>query len=406
MENMVKTVLLSAILCVQLLVSCHSQERSTGVTASVTKVVGGPFENREFIYQKMPESIGPTDTSAGWQQNGPKLLLTGTVYAPNGITPVPGVVIYYYHTDITGRYTHRHEMPGSMPPNKKGQTHGYIRGWVKTNDKGQYFIYTVRPGTYPTRDEPAHVHLTVKEPNEISEYYIDDIVFDDDALLTTAKRLSLETRGGSGVVRIVKKDTLLVGERDIRLGLHIPDYPAPATTKSQSGREVGEEVFSFGPNHAWGPDKGTETCPVCKYGWFHGILYFVGNHPNEADILKWLIFLEAESMKREKYLKVFFVYGNEEDGAKNRSRSKLEKLGIDLQLKHLALTWVPSFNDKPSDIYLNKINPDVENTILVYKRRNIVGKFLNLRASQPAFELVQQSLDKSANEYFYLEGGH
>lgn len=403
---MVKAVLLSAILSFELLVSCHSQERSTGVSATSSLAVGGPFENREFLYQKMPDTIGPADTSAGWHQNGPKLLLTGTVYGPNGTIPVPGVVIYYYHTDVTGRYKHRPEVPGSMPPNDKGQTHGYIRGWVKTNDKGEYFIYTVRPGTYPTRDEPDHVHLTVKEPNQISEYYIDDIVFDDDPMLTTAKRLSRENRAGSGVVRLVQKDVLWVGERDIRLGLNIPDYSAAASEKALSGREAGEEVFSFGPNHAWGPDKGTQTCPVCKYGWYNGILYFVGNHPDEADIRKWLVFLEAESLKRKKYLKVFFVYGNEEDGAKNRSDAKLEKLGSELQLKQVALTSVPSFSDRPSDIYLNRINPEVENTILVYKRSIIVGKFVNLRADASSFSLMQQSLDKSVNEYFYLEGGY
>lgn len=136
------------------------------------------------------------------------------------------MVVYHYHTDITGRYKHRPEVPESMPPIEKGQTHG----WVKSNAKGQYFINTVRPGTYPTRDEPAHVHLTVKEPNEISEYYVDDMVFDDDPLLTTAKRVSLENRAGSGVVRLVKKDGLWVGERDIRLGLHIPDYPGAENT--------------------------------------------------------------------------------------------------------------------------------------------------------------------------------
>ena len=136
------------------------------------------------------------------------------------------MVVYHYHTDITGRYKHRPEVPESMPPIEKGQKHG----WVKTNDNGQYFIYTVRPGTYPTRDEPAHVHLTVQEPNEISEYYIDDMVFDDDPLLTTAKRVSLKNRAGSGVVRLMQKDGLWVGELDIRLGLHIPDYPGAENT--------------------------------------------------------------------------------------------------------------------------------------------------------------------------------
>jgi protocatechuate 3,4-dioxygenase beta subunit len=112
-----------------------------------------------------------------------------------------------------------------MPPNKQGQTHGYIRGWVKTDAEGKYFIYTIKPGTYPTRDAPAHIHFTVKEPNDIKEYYIDDVVFDDDPLLNTEARAKLENRCGSGIVRLAAKESLQVGERNLILGLNIPNHP-------------------------------------------------------------------------------------------------------------------------------------------------------------------------------------
>ncbi|MBC8107137.1 MAG: hypothetical protein H7Z14_11150 [Anaerolineae bacterium] len=184
-----------------------------------------------------------------------------------------------------------------MAPNTLGQTHGYIRGWVRTGPDGRYAIKTVRPGTYPSNDEPAHVHATIKEPGR-DEYYIDDFVFDDDTLLTTQKRLRMENRCGSGVLRLVRKDGVLVGERNIILGRNIPGHPHASAKAASSGRNIGEDVVSFIPFHAWGPDKGTRTCPICKYGWYHGILYFVGNNPNWDDTKAWLTFLEAESAKR------------------------------------------------------------------------------------------------------------
>ncbi len=273
---------------------------------------------------------------------------------------------------------------------------------MKTDQDGRYAIYTIRPGAYPGNDEPAHIHITVKEPNEIREYYLDDFVFDDDKILNSARRKKLENRGGSGILRMVKQDDLLVGERNIILGLNIPGYPTKPLNTAGSGGNIGEDVFSFIPYHAWGPDKGTRTCPVCKYGWYHGILYFVGNIPNWDDIRTWLTFLENESRKREKYLKVYFVYGNEKGYDKAKRTTELEKLGRELKLNKLALTFVPSFTDKESEIDLNKINPEVVNTFIIYKRSRIVDKFINLRPTQQNFELVIKRLDETINDYFHL----
>jgi len=312
------------------------------------------------------------------------------------------VLLYYYQTNAAGRYVHKPEEKRSMPPNNLGQTHGYIRGWVKTGADGKYAIYTIRPGVYPTNDEPAHVHITVKEPNDINEYYIDDFVFDDDKLLNSARRQKLENRSGSGNLRLVQKEGLYIGERNIILGLNIPNYPSEGASTISSGLNAGEDVFSFIPYHAWGPDKGTKTCPICKYGWYHGILYFVGNNPNWPEINQWLQFLEKESQKREKYLKVYFVYGNEAAYNKASREKELETLGRNLQLQNVALTFVPSFKDTESEIHLNKINPATQNTFLLYKRSRIIDKFIDLKPTEENFAQIQQRLNQSINEYFHL----
>lgn len=215
---------LITVLC-NFLTSCNGQKTEANKTTDKSQTVGGKFENSEYTYNGIPEVISSIDTSAGWKLEGPKILLTGIVYQIDGKTPASDVLLYYYQTNTEGKYLHKPEESRSMPPNNLGQTHGYIRGWVKTDKEGKYFVYTVRPGSYPGSDELAHIHITVKEPNDIKEYYIDEFVFDDDKFLTSAKRVKMENRCGSGILRLVKKGDLQIGERNIVLGLNIPGYP-------------------------------------------------------------------------------------------------------------------------------------------------------------------------------------
>ena len=210
------------------LASCNGQVRKDTPpqqSGNSTAAVGGPFENREFTYIGMPGNITATDTSAGWTLAGQKLLLTGIVYQPDASTPAPGVLIYYYQTNTDGKYVHKADVARSMPPNAGGQTHGYIRGWVRTDQQGRYSIYTVRPASYPGSDEPAHIHVTIKEPNDLPEYWIDDFLFDDDPFLTPARRQRLPGRAGSGILQLERQDSLWIGRRNMVLGQNIPAYP-------------------------------------------------------------------------------------------------------------------------------------------------------------------------------------
>lgn len=188
-------------------------------------IVGGPFENGEFMYIGMPENIKSIDTSAGWTQKGQKLLVTGTIYKLDGKTPAPDVILYYYHTDINGVYA------GKQGLDPRVVRHGYIRGWVKSDANGKYSIYTVRPAPYPNTNFEAHIHPAIKEPNIAKEYYIDEFVFDDDQLLTAEKRKKLPNRGGSGILRVLISGDLQIAEHNIILGLNIPNYPETNKTE-------------------------------------------------------------------------------------------------------------------------------------------------------------------------------
>ncbi len=167
--------------------SCKGQSKDaekseTNIRSTKQKLVGGPFENSEFMYIGIPDKINSVDTSAGWNQKGQKLLITGKILKADGKTPAPDVILYYYHTDTEGYYANK---PGL---DSRVSRHGYIRGWVKSDKNGDYTIYTVRPGPYPNSDSPAHIHPSIKEPNSINEYYIDEFVFDDDITINFRAR--------------------------------------------------------------------------------------------------------------------------------------------------------------------------------------------------------------------------
>ena len=50
----------------------------------------------------------------------------------------------------------------------------------------------------------------------------------------------------------------------------------------------------------------------------------------------------------------------------------------------------------------SKINQQVDNTIILFKRSKIIGKFVNLKPTQDNFKLLSNRLDETINEYFYL----
>lgn len=380
------------------LMGCDARGPATAQPTPAQRVVGGGIDGPDG-WQGVPAELSWQDTSPGWTQQGQRIKLTGTILQPDGRTPAPGVVLYYYHTNTQGRYIHDASEPRSMPPNELGQTHGAIRGWVKTGADGRYEILTVRPGTYPTRDAPDHVHATIKEPG-LDAYYIDDFVFDDDPLLTAKERRKLENRCGSGVLRLVKVGDLFVGERDIILGRNIPGHPGAKPQGVVSGPNVGEDVVSFTPRHAWGPDKGTSTCPVCKYGWYHGVLYVVAKDPNWPEIKSWLAFFERESAAREDRLKVYFVYADPRGYNAAVRERELEALGRELGLKHVALTFVPSVTDEASEVALNRISPDVGSTMILYRRSRVIGTMLDAKPTPENFARVRERLDRTRNEYF------
>jgi len=197
-------------------VGCSQSSKSK--TAS--QKVGGSCEGCEVILQSPVafDKLSCIDTLPDFNEPGPKLELSGKIFKADGKTPAAHVVLYIYHTDQTGHYTNRN--------NEKSYAgrHGYIKGWIKTNEKGEYKFYTLKPAAYPGTNIPAHIHPTIKEADK-NEYYIDEYLFEGDPFLTASQRSKQELRGGSGIITLEKKGNMFYGKRNITLGLNIPDYP-------------------------------------------------------------------------------------------------------------------------------------------------------------------------------------
>lgn len=192
----------------------------TGCTQNRTindRVVGGPCDRCDLMYEEMPSLMLSSTLIAPPGEPGEPLMMQGTIYKRDGKTPAPGIVMYVYHTDNSGKYS----LSKNQNPNI---VHGHLRGWMKTDAEGHYQFKTIRPGAYPSRNAPQHIHAIVKEPG-LSLYWIDEYVFDDDPLLTSAKQGMPKKRGGSGIIHLSKNNKgEWSGQRDIVLGLNIPNY--------------------------------------------------------------------------------------------------------------------------------------------------------------------------------------
>lgn len=184
------------------------------------QIVGGSCEGCEAIYESpIPfENLNEVDTLPDFNDAGPKIEISGIIYQPDSKTPAAGIVLYVYHTDQKGVYATKGNETGWA------KRHGYNRGWIKTNAKGQYRFYTLVPASYPNSSNPKHIHPTIKEPGK-SEYWIDEFVFDDDPLLPEKERTRAKPVGGSGVLKTTMKDGMLRATRNIILGLNVTDYP-------------------------------------------------------------------------------------------------------------------------------------------------------------------------------------
>jgi len=68
----------------------------------------------------------------------------------------------------------------------------------------------------------------------------------------------------------------------------------------------------------------------------------------------------------------------------------------------MALTFVPAMLDQKSEVNLNRINPVVANTIVLYRHRSIIAKYIDLKPEQQNFKLLTDLRNKTEGAFFNL----
>lgn len=100
-----------------------------------------------------PAQLHSSERIAPANEPGTPLVISGTIVGADGKTPVPGVVVYAYHTDNDGLYTR------TGASEEIGEREPRLRGWAKTDANGHFEFRTIKPAPYPHRSVPAHIHV-------------------------------------------------------------------------------------------------------------------------------------------------------------------------------------------------------------------------------------------------------
>jgi protocatechuate 3,4-dioxygenase beta subunit len=131
----------------------------------------GPY----FVDGMLDRSDIRADPDTGEVKAGTPLRLTLAVSTvrDRACTPLAGAHVDVWHCDALGVYS------GVKDPHFDTTGHHYLRGWQRTDEKGEARFRTIYPGWYPGR--AVHIHFKVRtDPSaERGHVFTSQLYFDD-----------------------------------------------------------------------------------------------------------------------------------------------------------------------------------------------------------------------------------
>ena len=107
---------------------------------------------------------------------GEPLTVSGTVVGADG-SPISGASLYVFQTDHEGYYGVK---PASDNRNPR------LKLYLRSDAKGAWSFDTVKPGSYPNSQIPAHLHFEVSAPGRRNRVF--EIVFEGGRFVTDRMR--------------------------------------------------------------------------------------------------------------------------------------------------------------------------------------------------------------------------
>ena len=128
--------------------------------------------------RKLLEQYGTWSTGTTYTVNEPgiKIIVKGHVVDTHG-KPIANAHLHIFQTDSHGYYT-----PLDSAEKKMGEPDARLFCFLRTDDNGNFEIYTIHPASYPKQYNgktiPQHIHNNITAAGYVSKYL--QMVFDDD----------------------------------------------------------------------------------------------------------------------------------------------------------------------------------------------------------------------------------
>ena len=148
----------------------------------------------ERAQQQRPAAIANSARIAPPDEPGGPMILQGRIVKADG-TPAADTIVFAYHTDRAGLYDYRGAAAHSWR----------LKGWARADSDGRFTFQSIRPGPYPGRRSPAHVHFTAFTRSG-ERFHAGEIRFENDPLVTQQERDASKQEREYSELRPVRRD--------------------------------------------------------------------------------------------------------------------------------------------------------------------------------------------------------